>query len=312
MVESSTCEDSDWGYCKPEGVNSVAPWEFDAGGCTDSPGWKDGDGDDCHDYRENNWCNSQGGYNTGWHEEWGTFANFAGGARHESANQACCACGRGTAGGESTLGVTAATVVARVTRNLCRCLKTWEEEGVSKRCTDYCCNPDGDPDGEWCFVEDYSCEESDWGYCMPANPGLDDEDDASPTCVDQSGWKDSEGDDCDTYEEQLWCTKDGDVGVGWHEEWGNFFDFKSDTAPATVACCACGGGSAPVKEVQSKTSKILIVSIGVSGFLAFVLGGTAWYYRTNYNKILYAAPGQEHVRGSTLGKTRVADTMDDC
>merc|ERR1711920_568515 len=169
------------------------------------------------------------------------------------------------------------------TRNLCRCLHVWEEEGVDKKCEDYCCNPDGDPDGEWCFVEDYSCEESDWGYCMPANPGLDDEEDDSPTCIDKVGWKDSEGDDCDTYEEQLWCTKDGDEGVGWHEEWGTFTGFKSEsTVPATKACCACGGGSVPIKEVESKTSKILMVSIGVSLFLAFVLGGTAWYYRTNY------------------------------
>merc|ERR1712050_522533 len=104
---------------------------------------------------------------------------------------------------------------------------------------------------------------------MPANPGMDDDDVAgAATCIDKVGWVDSEGDDCDTYEEQLWCTKDGDTGVGWHEEWGTFNDFKNDKAyHATQACCACGGGSVTIKEVASKTSKILVVSVGVSLFL---------------------------------------------
>lgn len=309
LVADWECEESDWGYCKPAG-GAISPWEFEAGGCTDSPGWKDSDGDDCHDYRENNWCNSDGGYQTGWHEEWGTFANFAGGPRHETANQACCACGRGKEGAQSSLGVTGSVVNGRVTRNKCRCLKSWEEEGVEPKCEDYCCNPDSDPDGEWCFVEDYMCEDSDWGYCEPASPGATSAASGS-TCISSVGWQDVEGDDCSTYEEQLWCTKDGKSGVGWHEEWGTLKDFKSESMSAFEACCACGGGSVPIKEVEGKTSKILLASIVTSLFLACVLGASAWYYRTNYNKILYARPGQEHVTSATMGKKAVVSTPED-
>merc|ERR1712232_364804 len=151
----------------------------------------------------NNWCSSDGGYNAGWHEEWGTFAEFAGGPRHETANQACCACGKGKAGAQSNLGVTAAVLNGRVTRNKCECLKKWEEEGVQPKCEDYCCNPDGDADGEWCFVVDSSCEDSDWGYCEPAEFGANtkdiDEAEETQTCFDHAGWRDREGDDCETY-----------------------------------------------------------------------------------------------------------------
>merc|ERR1712232_1320070 len=177
----------------------------------------------------NNWCSSDGGYNAGWHEEWGTFAQFAGGPRHETANQACCACGRGKAGAQSSLGVTAAAVNGRVTRNKCRCLKTWEEEGVLPKCEDYCCNPDADPDGDWCFVENNMCEDSDWGYCEPASTSGDSGKPAAESvCISNPSWQDVEGDDCMTYEAQLWCKKDGKAGVGWHEEWGTIKDFKSE------------------------------------------------------------------------------------
>merc|ERR1712232_704340 len=247
----------------------------------------------------NNWCSSDGGYNAGWHEEWGTFAQFAGGPRHETANQACCACGRGKAGAQSSLGVTAAVVQGRVTRNKCRCLKVWEEEGVQPKCEDYCCNPDADPDGEWCFVEDPSCEESDWGYCESVTAEYENEA-TEVTCLDKPTWKDSEGDDCETYEEQGWCDRTGDTGSGWHEEWGTFESFKSPElgVSAREACCACGGGSIPIKTVEGKTSKALMISVAVSLILALAFGGSAMYYRSNYNKILYAAPGQAHVRTS--------------
>jgi len=310
IVEDWECEESDWGYCKPEGA-VIAPWEFEVGGCTDSPGWKDSDGDDCYDYRENNWCNVDGGYNAGWHEEWGTFANFAGGPRHETANQACCACGRGKDGAQSTLGVTNAVVNGRETVNKCRCLKTWEEEGVSPKCEDYCCNPDADPDGAWCFVEDPSCEESDWGYCEAVSTGVHLGVVSETTCIDSPAWADVEGDDCTAYAAQKWCTKDGIAGVGWHEEWGSLKDFKSDTMSALQACCVCGGGSTPIQEVEGELSKFLSISIITSLILACAMGGSAWYYRTNYNKILYARPGQEHVTSAAMGKKTVVSNPDD-
>lgn len=184
---------------------------------------------------------------------------------------------------------------------------------MQPKCEDYCCNPDADPDGEWCFVADYLCEDSDWGYCEPAATGSDGgkEGPAEETCISSPSWADVEGDDCTTYQAQMWCTKDGKAGVGWHEEWGTLKDFKSETMSAVEACCACGGGSTPIKEVPSKTSQFLIVSIVSSLVLACALGGSAWYYRTNYNKILYARPGQEHVHSSTMGKKAVVSSPDD-
>merc|ERR1712232_1208985 len=83
QVEDWECEGTDWGYCAPSGSEGVDPWQYEAGGCTDSPMWKDADGDDCRAYHESNWCNSEGVYNTGWREEWGTFASFAAGPLHE-------------------------------------------------------------------------------------------------------------------------------------------------------------------------------------------------------------------------------------
>lgn len=203
------------------------------------------------------------------------------------------------------MGVTASDVSSRVTRNKCRCLKVWEEEGVQPKCENYCCNPDADPSGEWCFVEDFKCEDSDWGYCLPAISEQKDVTETT-TCLDKPGWTDEEKDDCQVYSTNVWCTKSNEVGSGWHEEWGDIDEFKSDGASALQACCACGGGSVPIKEVQGKTSKILIVSIGLSLLLACFLGVTSLYWRSNYNKIAYASVGAK-----TIGRQEVHATADE-
>jgi hypothetical protein len=43
-----------------------------------------------------------------------------------------------------------APVDARVTISGCICQQSWSYEGAT--CVDYCCNPDSDPRGEWCFT----------------------------------------------------------------------------------------------------------------------------------------------------------------
>lgn len=53
----------------------------------------------------------------------------------------------------------------RTTTSGCKCKKAWRLTG-SPACTDYCCNPDDDPIGEWCFT-DPPCAD-DWGHCAPA------------------------------------------------------------------------------------------------------------------------------------------------
>lgn len=39
-------------------------------------------------------------------------------------------------------------------------------------CENYCCNPDTDPNGLWCFVQDSACQGQTWGYCAQAPPPL--------------------------------------------------------------------------------------------------------------------------------------------
>lgn len=301
LVEDSYCEDALWGYCAPLD-GSIDSWVYTPGGCTDSPGWHDGDGDTCANYREFNWCNAQGGYDLGWNEAWGTFADFAGGPRHESAPQACCACGRDQAtggGAMPSIGVTVASLIGRISMNGCNCLKEWREEGVGPKCNDYCCNPDGDTQGEWCFVSDPSCEESDWGYCLPIGVSLGS--DRGATCIDQPGWEDSDGDDCEAYAQNSWC-KDGRTGSGWHEEWGSFDQFSKDDVSASDACCSCGGGAMP--EVGALNKVALGGSVLVALLLTCVLGGTALYYRQSYNKIAYGTLGDARGGGGeVVGKT---------
>ena len=46
----------------------------------------------------------------------------------------------------------------------CKCLERWSSQGFGD-CKEYCCNPDNDPGGLWCFVEDETCQGTNWGYC---------------------------------------------------------------------------------------------------------------------------------------------------
>lgn len=50
------------------------------------------------------------------------------------------------------------------TRSGCACKETWTATGFPE-CTTYCCNPDDDARGDWCFVEDPVCEGESYGYC---------------------------------------------------------------------------------------------------------------------------------------------------
>jgi len=117
--------------------------------------------------------------------------------------------------------------------------------------------------------------------------------------LSETAWHDSVGTayGCDFYEGHNLCgTGDGLENFG---------------RTADEACCACGGGAIPIKEVEGKTSKLLMVSIVTSLLLACILGASAWYYRTNYNKILYARPGDEHVHSATMGRKAVVSTPED-
>lgn len=59
----------------------------------------------------------------------------------------------------------------RVTTKGCACGNNWQHQKFpSNPCTTFCCNPDSDPNGVWCIVEDQSCEHNTWGYCAESTP----------------------------------------------------------------------------------------------------------------------------------------------
>mmetsp|Transcript_7512 Transcript_7512/g.21435 ORF Transcript_7512/g.21435 Transcript_7512/m.21435 type:complete len:489 (-) Transcript_7512:90-1556(-) len=59
-----------------------------------------------------------------------------------------------------------ATATPRSTLDGCACQQVWRYRG--HRCTGYCCNPDQDPMGEWCFTDSSRSCSSRWGHCAPA------------------------------------------------------------------------------------------------------------------------------------------------
>eukprot|EP00929_Paragymnodinium_shiwhaense_P117933 TRINITY_DN893_c6_g1_i1.p1 TRINITY_DN893_c6_g1~~TRINITY_DN893_c6_g1_i1.p1 ORF type:complete len:610 (+),score=123.17 TRINITY_DN893_c6_g1_i1:75-1904(+) len=70
---------------------------------------------------------------------------------------------------------TATTPGGRISGKGCACKKAWSFKSTD--CDKYCCNPDDDILGEWCYLEDPACEGADWAYCLregssPALPPL--------------------------------------------------------------------------------------------------------------------------------------------
>jgi len=63
-------------------------------------------------------------------------------------------------------GKVAAVDAGRTTKSGCACKQEWSYLG--QNCWEYCCNPDGDASGDWCYVADpNSCPEGLWGSCSP-------------------------------------------------------------------------------------------------------------------------------------------------
>jgi len=57
---------------------------------------------------------------------------------------------------------------ARFTVQGCACKQRWATlvGQQLQSCATYCCNPDADSGGDWCFVEDQSCQPNGWGFCL--------------------------------------------------------------------------------------------------------------------------------------------------
>lgn len=79
----------------------------------------------------------------------------------------------GAGRGQASSGSMQAAGPARATvRTNCCCQERWRMEGAGTAenewtCSSYCCNPDNDPGGEWCFVQDPDCEGHAWSHCAP-------------------------------------------------------------------------------------------------------------------------------------------------
>ncbi|CAJ1347824.1 unnamed protein product [Effrenium voratum] len=63
----------------------------------------------------------------------------------------------------------ASSTAGRASTKGCECMKAWSYNG--NLCSNYCCNPDNDASGAWCFVKDMNCQQDSWGPCTPV-PGM--------------------------------------------------------------------------------------------------------------------------------------------
>jgi len=61
-------------------------------------------------------------------------------------------------------------------------------------------------------------------------------------CINETDWKDKDGETCEDYERKGYCTPTGQPGEKW--KGGDALeDFSHNTEPSAAdACCACGGG----------------------------------------------------------------------
>jgi len=141
-----------------------------------------------------------------------------------------------------------ADAAPRKTKKGCECKQTWQFEGQT--CSDYCCNPDNEP-GDWCFVEDESCQGSNWGHCKESVP--------QPACSDNKLWRDVAGDDCDWYlKHDPGCRKYKDYGQRTH---------------CKIACDACPAANDESTDSNPWHSALLKYMPSISDLAECARGG---------------------------------------
>jgi len=101
----------------------------------------------------------------------------------------------------------------RQTTEGCPCKQLWKDTSSGGTCENYCCNPDSDAGGEWCFVEDAGSCGKKWGYCAaggasaPApNPPPPSKPAPAAPAVSAAGWSVTSG-SCTM--DTLGCIKSG-------------------------------------------------------------------------------------------------------
>lgn len=136
----------------------------------------------------------------------------------------------------------------------CQCREAWTQESHSEEpCAAYCCNPDQDSGGEWCFVDQPGCEGSAWGYCAMQvdQPAIAAPSNDAPVamlteagCPCQESWQYQDSPQCEAY----CCNPDGDPGGPWcfvedplcegGGKWGYCVDGPADAATSLVAAAS--------------------------------------------------------------------------
>ncbi|CAE7259997.1 unnamed protein product, partial [Symbiodinium sp. CCMP2456] len=206
-----------------------------AASCNDTvENWVDSNRYTCAEYVDNQWCTRDGAYGSGWDMSWGTFGSRRNGGY--SAVEACCGCG--------------------ATFALLQCQDAAVDwvDSQGNTCPTYVLN-------SWCTAEGSYGEGWDfsWGtFASLQNQGLSADQaccgcgakQSSPTCVDVlPGWSDSEGNTCQDYVTNSWCTSTGRYGSGWNmSERRSFGHHANQSASALEACCGCGARSGSCQD----------------------------------------------------------------
>ena len=117
--------------------------------------------------------------------------------------------------------------------------KSWGENGYVRLG-----EHSSDADGNACLFK--------WPGSYPQlDPSVSPSPSPSPTpsgsCSDISNWSDQEGETCNQFKNNHWCTSSGEEGSSWRSKWGKITDYyDSRGRTAFDACCACGGGSSSI------------------------------------------------------------------
>jgi hypothetical protein len=165
----NTCSGQNWGYCstpatttvttRPSAVTTRTSFlqstttgaivqRYTTSGCTCRQTWTFTGFPTCQNFC----CNPDGDSAGSWCFTVGTCQGL---------NWGSCA----PIGGVVTTTSTTPSGGVRYSVNGCACRQRWQLQGYNTPCTNYCCSPDGDVNGDWCFT-DSPCSYT-WGYCLP-------------------------------------------------------------------------------------------------------------------------------------------------
>lgn len=146
----------------------------------------------------------------------------------------------------------------RFTWEGCLCLQRWQLVGYEVvDVTDYCANPDGDPGGDWCFIDDSCASRVNWGYCAP-----------EPRCAPESSVL-ARDEDGQWRVAQLLSYSGSQVTLEWNGIGGSSVVAVSDVFTTTGASClhthqSAGSPGADGGEGEGDVGTTLVPASSVS------------------------------------------------